>query len=362
MRWVFFVGEPLIDALVREWRDAFQNGTEIYNLYGPTETTLVKSFYRVPDDIRPGVQPVGWPMPEAQALVLAENNQLCGINEPGEIVLRTPFRSLGYINAPEENQKRFVKNPFRDDEQDLIYFTGDVGRYAPDGILEILGRLDDQVKIRGVRIEPAEVTAILARHPAVESCVVVARKNEQDEIFLVAYVVATKHENTSDTKLRSYLVEQLPAALIPAFFVFLDSLPLTINGKVDRKALPAPDQSKPELEQNFVPARSPVEEILAEIWAEVLKLEKVEIHDNFFDLGGHSLLATRVISRVRTAFQMEVALRTLFERPTVAELANAILTQQATTLDGSAPPGILAKVEKCLEGEAQREIAERNNG
>src|SRR5206468_5362837 len=128
MRWVFFAGEPLTETVIRRWRSTFPTGGELVNLYGPTETTLAKCFYRVPADISPGVQPVGRPLPETQALVVAENNQLCGINEPGEIVLRTPFRSLGYINAPEENRKRFVRNPFRDGEQDWLYCTGDCGR------------------------------------------------------------------------------------------------------------------------------------------------------------------------------------------------------------------------------------------
>lgn len=328
MRWVFFAGEPLTEKLVRQWRGTFAEGGGLVNLYGPTETTLAKCFYRVPADTRPGLQPVGWPLPQTQALILAENSQLCGVNEPGEIVLRTPFRTLGYINAPEETQKRFVKNPFRDDAQDLIYFTGDAGRYRPDGTLEVLGRLDDQVKIRGVRVEPAEVTAILARHPAVKSNFVAAIKNEQGETFLVAYVVATKRENSTSTQLRSHLVQQLPAAMIPAFFVFLDSLPLTPNGKVDRRALPAPEKPKPDLSGAFVAPRNSIEEVLAGIWVELLKLQSVGIYDNFFDLGGHSLLATQVISRVRKAFGIDLPLRVIFEMPTVAQLAESVAAVQ----------------------------------
>jgi len=323
LRRVFFVGEPLTDTLVLRWRAAFQNAAEIVNLYGPTETTLVKCFYRVPTDLQSGVQPVGRAIPEAQALVLARNNQLCGINEPGEIVLRTPFRSLGYINAPEENRKRFANNPFRDDAYDLIYFTGDAGRYAPDGTLEILGRLDDQVKIHGVRIEPAEVTAILAQHPCVESCIVVGRKDEEAETCLVAYVVASKHGQPTSTQLRSHLLEQLPVAMLPSAFVFLDSLPLTPNGKVDRKALSL-DHNRPELEESLVAPRTALEEMLVAIWAEVLKPERIGIHDNFFDLGGHSLLATQVVSRIREALQVELLLRVLFEKPTVASLSDHI--------------------------------------
>jgi amino acid adenylation domain-containing protein len=324
MRWVFFIGEPLTDALVRQWRDAFPNEAEIVNFYGPTETTLVKCFYRLSDDLRPGVQAIGQPIPDSQALILGENNQLCGINEPGEIVLRTPFRSLGYINAPQENQKRFVKNPFREDDQDLLYFTGDAGRYAPDGTLEILGRLDDQIKIRGVRVEPAEVTAILAGHPAITSCAVVARKDEKDEMYLIAYAVAAEQAKVTTTDLRTYLFEQVPAAMVPSAFVFLDALPLSANGKIDRNALPVVDRRWPDLEPGYVAPRTEVESSLAEIWAEVLKLDQVGIHDDFFDLGGHSLLATQAISRINKALQVELPLRVLFEKPTLVGLSDHI--------------------------------------
>ena len=172
LRWAFFAGEPLTEALVRRWRDAFPEAGKIVNLYGPTETTLVKCFHVIPGEPSPGVQPIGRPLPQSQALVLTESGQLCGVGEPGEIVLRTPFRTLGYINAPEEQRRRFVKNPFRDNPQDLVYYTGDRGRYRPDGTLEILGRLDDQVKVRGVRVEPGEITAILGQHPHVKACFV----------------------------------------------------------------------------------------------------------------------------------------------------------------------------------------------
>jgi acyl carrier protein len=284
----------------------------------------VKCFYQVPIDLRSGVQPVGRAIPQAQALVLAQNNQLCGINEPGEIVLRTPFRSLGYINAPEENRMRFVKNPFRDDAQDLVYFTGDAGRYAPDGSLEILGRLDDQVKIRGVRIEPAEVTAILAQHPLVDSCIVVAKKNGDDDSSLVAYLVASKQGQPTSTQLRSYLLEQLPVAMLPSAFILLDSLPLTSNGKVDRKALAALDHNRPDPEKSFAAPRTALEKMLVAIWAEVLKSNRVGIDDNFFELGGHSLLATQLVSRIRGALAVELPLRALFEKPTVAGLSDHI--------------------------------------
>ena len=165
-RYVFFAGEPLLDTLVRRWRELLPVTGEVVNLYGPTETTLAKCCYRVPaEGMTPGVQPVGQPMPQAQALVLTEGNQLCGIGESGEVLIRTPFRSLGYVNATEENESRFVPNFFRADAADLLYRTGDRGRYRPDGLLELTGRIDNQVKVHGVRIEPEEIEEVLECAP-----------------------------------------------------------------------------------------------------------------------------------------------------------------------------------------------------
>ena len=200
LRLVFFAGEPLTDTLVRRWRKAFVGGAEIINLYGPTEITLAKCFYRVPAEPFPGVQAVGQPLPETQALVVTENCQLCGVSELGEIVLRTPFRSLGYVNVPGRNG--FVRNPFRMAEADWLYRAGDLGRYRPDGTLEILGRRDDQIKIRGVRVEPCEVAATLARHPAVQACTVIPARNSRQETQLVAYVVTATPHRVAHSELR----------------------------------------------------------------------------------------------------------------------------------------------------------------
>jgi amino acid adenylation domain-containing protein len=359
MRWVFFAGEPLTDNLVRRWRAAFpQSAAAIVNLYGPTETTLAKCFYRVPAELHSGVQPVGCALPETQALVLRGNHQLCGIGEPGEIVLRTPFRSLGYINAPKETRQRFVKNPWRHDERDLVYFTGDRGRYRPDGTLEILGRLDDQVKIRGVRVEPDEISAVLAQNPAVEGCIVLARKEQHEQTELVAYVVSSELDGRKTSELRSFLSKQLPPVMIPATFVFLDRLPLTANGKVDRQALPVPSRDRCELQQTYVAPRTPVESILAEIWAQLLKVDKVGIHDNFFQLGGHSLLGIQVISRIRASLKLQLPLRHLFEHPTVAELAALIVQLQAGGNEPTALCEAIAELEGLSEEEAQRALIE----
>ncbi len=607
LRRVFFAGEPLTDKLVGRWRAAFPESGELINLYGPAETTLAKCFYRVPAEVSPGVQPVGTPLPETQVLILTPERRLCGIGEAGEIVVRTPFRSLGYLNSPEETRRRFIPNPFRDDEDDLLYLSGDGGRYLSDGLIEILGRLDDQVKIRGIRVEPQEVTALLAQHPDVQKAAVVAREDTPGVKRLVAYVVpeprrapvvagkrryrlpdnlAVAHLNKNETdylfkeifelqayvrhgmslrdgdcvfdvganiglfltfanracqgpkvysfepnptvfdvlsanaslyggdcrllnfgissenreatftffpafsmlsglyadaqvekdtvrsyvvnqqrqgvegsdeivaqaeevlaerfqaqqftvqlktlstvirelgieridylkinvekseldvllgiededwpkirqvvleidlasnlqaitdlltakgcrfvvmqdnllhdtelfyiyalgpgsdrtlileqregdhrldipallepflsegEIKEYLAERLPEAMVPSDVVFLEKLPMTANGKVDRRALPAPARERSQQEP-----RTPVEELLAGLWAQLLGREQIGIDDNFFDLGGHSLLAAQLASRLRKTFRVEVPLRKLFEAPTVAGLA-----------------------------------------
>ena len=385
LRCVFFAGEPLTDSLVRRWRESISASAKLVNLYGPTETTLAKCFYVVPDEPSFGVQPVGQALPQTQLLVLNRNNAECGIGEPGEIVIRTPFRTLGYINAPEEQQARFIRNPFtadvtqtvslRSGEQslnvpsqgnslgyseasqadnllyneasqanslrytagdDLLYRTGDRGRFRPDGQLEILGRLDDQVKIRGVRVEPAEVTATLARHPAIQSCFVMPCKDTHGENALAAYVVMNAG-NQDVAELRTYLGKHLPAALVPSWFVLLDELPLTPNGKIDRRALPEPNRTLAELEQEFVGPRNRTEEIVSGIWADVLGIERISVVSSFFDLGGHSLLATQIISRMRDVFQTELPLSSIFESPTVAGLSLAVVEAQEQGLETSAP-------------------------
>ena len=326
LRWVFFAGESLTDTLVRLWRGVVSSDCGVVNLYGPTETMMVKCWYRVPGEILPGVQPVGHSLPQSQALVLSDENRLCGVNEPGEIVLRTPFMTRGYLNAPEEQRRHFIPNPFGSHPADRVYRTGDLGRYRPDGSLIVLGRLDHQIKIRGVRVEPEEVTAVLSQHPQVQACAVIGRMFGTQPMALVAYVV-TRPGGAPGAALRAYLAERLPAAMVPSAFVLLERLPLTPNGKLDLGALPLPDATESPGEEDDAAPGSPLEQAVARIWSEVLDLERVGLHDDFFDLGGHSLMATRVVARVRTVFGIELRLRTLFEAPTVAGLGLVIAEQ-----------------------------------
>lgn len=321
LRWAFFAGEPLTDTLVRRWRQAFPEAGEIVNLYGPTETTLAKCFFRVPADPAPGVQPIGSPLPETQALVLGENNRLCGIGEPGEIVLRTPFRSFGYINASEENQRRFIRNPFRDDENDLLYVTGDRGRYRPDGTLDILGRVDNQVKLRGVRIELGGIERLLAAHPAVWDAVVLVREDLPGDARLVAYVTAAPGYTLTTRDLLDHLRQSVPDTMVPSAIVVLGALPLTANGKVDRSALPLPAGLQAETEVAYLAPRYELERLISTIWEEVLRIKKVSVNSNFFDLGGHSLLVVEVQSKLRELLDRDVAVAELFRYPTISTLA-----------------------------------------
>ncbi|HEY3304677.1 MAG TPA: amino acid adenylation domain-containing protein [Candidatus Binatia bacterium] len=360
LRWAFLAGEPLLDTFVRKWRHTLPRAGQIVNLYGPTETTLAKCFHVIPDEPFAGVQPVGKPLPQTQALVLNRNGRLCGVGEPGEIVIRTPFRTRGYINSPEEQAKRFAQNPFRADPDDVIYYTGDGGRYGTDGALEILGRLDKQIKIRGVRIEPDEVTAILSQHTEVKACFVAARKAPDREPVLVAYVVPFTRNKVASSDLRSYLAMHLPAAAVPAAVVFLEALPLSPNGKVNAQDLPERESGRLESTTTFLAPRNATEQSLAKIWCEVLKLKKIGVLDNFFDLGGHSLMATQLVSRIRRNFGLEIPLQAIFEQPTIAGLALYLLEQQAQSLHNDQFHELLAELDDLSDAEAERQLLDLN--
>ena len=362
LRWAFFGGEPLTDRLVARWRTVVPPTAQIVNLYGPAETTLAKCFHVIPEQPSHGVQPLGKSLPHAQALVLNEERELCGVGEPGEIVIRTPFRTFGYINAPAEQKKRFVSNPFGNSPEDLVYLTGDRGRYRPDGALEFLGRLDDQVKIRGFRIEPAEVAAVLGRHPKVAACFVTAVKDANGENILAAFVVPVVASSALATELRSYVSEQLPRAMVPSAFVLLDALPMSSNGKVDRRALAALDLTRSDRPVAVVPPRTPTERVLERIWCRVLGCEHVGIQQNFFDLGGHSLLATQVVSQIRHELNVELPLDTIFAKPTIDSLAIHLLEQEAIASDSPDIGELLAEVESLSDEVAEGEFRSLERG
>jgi amino acid adenylation domain-containing protein len=349
LRLVLFAGEPLSSTLVGRWRERFSYTGQVVNLYGPTETTLAKCFYQAPlqTDGLPSILPVGHALPQSQALVLGPNRRLCGISELGEIVIRTPFRSLGYMNGGAEENKRFVKNPFLNEENDLLYFTGDIGRYRADGALEIAGRLDDQIKVRGIRIEPGEIKTMLVRHPQVADCAVIPQKKEDGDYRLCAYVVRQHGSSISDSELRKYLAERLPAAMVPSTFIALSDLPLTANGKLDRRALPLPENLEELQIDSQVAPRTPEEEKLAMIFQSGLGKSQVGVHDNFFELGGHSLLAMELVGEIREAFHTPMPLKQLFETPTIAGLAEVLTRKPGQGM----PPSQVALPELVVDVE-----------
>ncbi|MFE1744012.1 amino acid adenylation domain-containing protein [Coleofasciculus sp. H7-2] len=298
-------------------------GDRLWNLYGPTETTIWSTIYPVESS---DTISIGRPIANTQVYILDRYLQPVPVGVTGELYIGGKGLSRGYLNRPELTAQKFIPNPFleKSEKSELLYKTGDLARYLPNGELEYLGRIDHQVKIRGFRIELGEIEAVLSQHPAVQQAVVIARDNSSDR-NLLAYVVPKQEEAaTTPLQLRSFLKQKLPNYMVPSAFVLLEAIPLTPNGKIDRRALPEPDTARPELDSAYIAPRTAIEEVVAGIWTQVLGLQQVGMRDRFFDLGGHSLLATQVISRLREAFQVELPLRYLFESPTVAGLAERI--------------------------------------
>jgi amino acid adenylation domain-containing protein len=316
-------GESLLWS---DWQNAqalFGKEAQVVNQYGPTEGPLTATRYVLTSQ-PPGQEavPIGRPIPNVQVHILDTHLNPVPVGAPGEICLGGVGLAHGYLNRPGLTASVFVPHPFSTEPGARLYRTGDLGRYRPDGNIEFLGRSDHQVKIRGYRVELGEIEAVLVQHEAVPEAVVVLRSDERGGQHLVAYLVAKGDPAPTAADLRAFLRQKLPQYMVPGAYVVLDALPLTPNRKVDRRALPAPDWSLTD--ERFIAPRTPVEEIVAGIWAEVLGLERVGISDSFFDLGGHSLLATQIISRLRARFRIEIPLRALFESPTVAGLAEAI--------------------------------------
>ncbi len=297
--------------------------TRLINSYGLSETTIDSSYFAstVLDLCTDVLVPIGRPFANTEIYLLDFYLRPVPLGVPGELYVGGDGISRGYLNRFGLTAERFVPNLFSGKLGTRLYKTGDLVRYLPDGNLEFVGRIDHQVKIRGFRVELGEIESVLSQHPAVQETVVLAHENTPDRKQLVAYIVPGEAQ-TQD--LRGFLRERLPDYMVPSIFVPLDALPLTPSGKVDRRALPAPDGAQPARLEEFVPPETPLEEKLAEIWTEVLRIERIGIFDNFFDLGGNSLLGTQIISRISKALRVKVPMYHLFKGPTIANLALAI--------------------------------------
>ncbi|MEH1934754.1 MAG: amino acid adenylation domain-containing protein [Nostoc sp.] len=317
-------GEALTGELIERFFAQLNLDNVLYNCYGPTEASIDTTYWSCQRGSNYAIAPIGRPITNAEIHILDENLQPVPVGESGELHIGGIGLARGYLNRPELTIDKFIFNPFSSEVGAHLYKTGDLARYLSDGNIEFLGRIDHQVKIRGFRIELGEIEAILGQHPALTQTIVIAREDVTGDKQLVAYLVASREQIPSQVELRRFLSTRLPEYMVPSFFVFLDTLPLNPNGKIDRRALPAPDTFTLDLSTNFVPPQNSTQEVLASIWAKVLRLEQVGIHDNFLELGGHSLLATQVMSRVRQVFRIEIPLQLLFENPTIATLAEAI--------------------------------------
>jgi amino acid adenylation domain-containing protein len=369
---VNLAGEPLRPELVNQ---LYQTGTveNVYDLYGPSETTTYSTFTRRTAN---GPATIGRPLVNTRVYVLDSNMQPVPIGVPGELYIGGAGVARGYLNRSELNKEKFINDPFSDDRGARLYKTGDLARYLPDANIEFLGRLDNQVKIRGFRIELGEIEGVLNQHPAVTESVVIASSfpsprrgrikvgvtlptngmleeaplslpspvegegvSESDR-NLIAYLVSNA-EKPSEAELRRFLNEKLPDYMVPSLFIFLDALPLSPNGKIDRLKLPSLEESPRDLTSVPIPPRSELEELVANIWCDVLQIENLSVHDNFFALGGHSLLAIQVVSRLQEAFNKEVPLRLLFDAPTITDLTirceDLLKNGQAPTLPPIVP-------------------------
>jgi amino acid adenylation domain-containing protein len=330
MRYVIFGGEALELQSLRPWFERYGDAHPLLvNMYGITETTVHVTYRPIcVDDLRlEQGSVIGMPIPDLQVYILDPNGEPVPIGVPGEMYVGGAGVARGYLNRPELSAKRFISDPFSGwagTSRATMYRTGDLARRLEDGDIEYLGRIDEQVKIRGYRIEPAEIEAAIAGHSAVRDVAVVAREDEPGDHRLVAYLVAENAPSELAEQLRTLIRASMPEYMVPAHFVIVEALPLTSNGKLDRKALPPPDFGGAARRNRAVAARTPAEEMVMDIFRGVLKRTDFGVFDNFFDLGGHSLMAARLMSGLRSASGVDVALRELFARPTVAGLAETI--------------------------------------
>ncbi|MEH2088568.1 non-ribosomal peptide synthetase [Nostoc sp.] len=329
LKWMILSGESVSVKWVNKWLEIYPH-IRIANAYGPTEAAddITQFIVNKPLPENQRTVPIGKPLANLNLYILDEEMQLLPIGVPGEICVSGIGVGDGYWKNEEKTNLSFVPNPFTDtinslpdNRRDVIYKTGDLGRWLTDGNIEFLGRIDHQVKIRGFRVELGEIETFLGQHPNVRENVVVVQQEQADNVQLVAYVVAKTEVVPSISELRSFLKGKLPDHMIPSAFVVLKNLPLAPSGKVDRKALPKPDNLRPELETAYVSPRNEIERTVADIWQKVLKVEKVGIKDNFFDLGGHSLNVLQVYSKVRELLKADLAITDLFKYPTINSLS-----------------------------------------
>jgi acyl-coenzyme A synthetase/AMP-(fatty) acid ligase/acyl carrier protein len=348
MRYLTASGEAVPLDLAQRLAELLPQAT-LLNLYGSSEVTADATYHDLRRSPARDFVPIGRPLANTTAHVLDQEFQPVPIGVPGEICVGGAGLARGYHGRPELTAEKFIPDPFSATPGARLYRTGDCGRWRANGTLEYLGRFDFQVKLRGFRIELGEIEAALRQIPAISDAVVIAREDRPGDKQVVAYIVPQDGHMPTANELRNDLLTKLPEYMIPSTFVPLERLPLTANGKVNRRALPAPDGARLESGTTFVEPRSATEKQVAALWRNVLKLERVGIYDNFFTLGGHSLLATQLIAHLHDTFQIDLPLRRLFASPTVAGIAEMIDTIQWMAQSAAVP--VAADDESIEEGE-----------
>lgn len=328
LRYVIFGGEALKPALLKPWKDKYPK-TRLINMYGITETTVHVTFKEITlTEIAEKISNLGQPIPTLQVYIMDQYSRLLPRGVLGEICVAGKGVARGYLNRPELTAEKFIANPYITGER--LYRSGDLGKLLPNGDIEYLGRIDRQVKIRGFRIELGEIENQLLKYPTLKDTVVVDREDGTGEKLLVAYVVFSETKEVNIADVRKFLAASLPEYMVPALFMPLAALPLTVNGKVDLKALPTPEGQRAIAVEYVAPANA-IEERLALIWSSILGVEGIGVHDNFFELGGHSLRATTLASKIYDEFNVEITLRQVFRTPTIRELAREISQGQSCT-------------------------------
>lgn len=361
LRLVIVGGEAVLSQHLATWQKQIGQRVRWMNAYGPTETTITATLYEpaaTHNSLRSPFVPIGRPLANTPVYILDRYMQPVPVGIAGELYIGGKRLARGYLHQPDLTSERFVSNPFSSSADARLYKTGDLVRYQSDGTIDYLGRIDQQVKIRGFRIELGEIEAALIRHPAIKECAVVVREDIRGEKFLVAYVVSQNNLFPGIREMRSYLKNSLPEYMIPAMYMPLERIPLTPNSKIDYRALPAPSQMFPEI----VAPRNAVEEILCDIWADVLPVKQVGIRDDFLEIGGQSLLATRIAARIREIFHVEISPLALFEQSTIAELAHLVVAHEKRSGEVEKIARTLTKIKGMSNEDIRKMLENRRKG
>lgn len=355
LRLVILGGEQVNTEDIGRWLGRAGRRARLLNTYGPTEATVVTTTFNLSDWQAGDAPAIGKPIRGASVYVLDRALKSLPVGVPGELYIGGAGVARGYLNRPELSAEKFVDNPFGEGK---LYRSGDLVRYLPDGNLEFLGRVDNQVKIRGFRIELEEIEQAIKSYAGVGDAIVTAQKDSTGDHRLCAYLVF-KDASRTVNELRASLKRLLPTHMVPSTFTILENLPLMPNGKVDRLALPAPDSDRPEVEEPYLPPRTPTEEVVSRVWCNALKLDRVGVCDNFFELGGHSLLAARVFSDLQKKFDVDLNLVDIFTAPTVADLAEMIYQRETERQQRDELFSLLSELDQLTDDEAQRRLSEQ---